>query len=407
VVTPVNPDWNGTQNVIFTATDRGKGGLNIKSDADTVEFIITPVNDAPVINAQKPLNTNEDNSIVLKLSDFTVFDPDSDPSTFQLVVLSGTNYSVNGSTITPALNYSGNLIVNVAVRDASLQGASYPAVIAVNAINDSPVYISQPEIQINEDTPYVVDLNNFNVTDPDNTVDQLTLVMTQGLDYTINGNTVLPDLNYNGTIYVESYVRDPAGAISATFYLEIIVKPVNDPPAFTSTPPDTAFPGIQYIYSIKVTDPDIDDILVFSMNLKPSWLSFYPNSKLLAGVPKDGDPRNSGVSIRVTDGTVNVDQSFVIHVDLPSPVNDIRDAKNFIYPNPATDRITLVAENRSSDLAFDLFDLTGKLVLHKVFCTSCEAVIIFSESGVEPGAYIYKMSSAGNMINGKLLITDK
>ena len=46
IVTPVNPNWNGTQNVVFIATDRGKGGNYIKSDADTVEFIITPVNDA-------------------------------------------------------------------------------------------------------------------------------------------------------------------------------------------------------------------------------------------------------------------------------------------------------------------------------------------------------------------------
>jgi lysophospholipase L1-like esterase len=407
VITPVDPNWNGVQNVVFTATDRGNGGKFIKSDADTVEFTITPVNDAPVITSQKTLSINEDNSILLKLSDFTVFDPDSDPSTFQLVVLTGTNYTVNGNTVTPALNYFGNLIVNVAVRDASLQGASYPALITVNGINDSPVYISQPQIVIDEDNTYVVNLINFNITDPDNTIDQLSIVMSPGLNYTLNGNTVQPDLNYNGTIYVESYIRDPGGAVSATFYLEIIVNPVNDPPVFTSIPPDTAFPGIQYIYSIKVTDPDINDVLVYSMNLKPAWLTFYPNSKLLAGVPNTGDPRNSGVSIRVSDGTVNVDQSFVIRVDLPSPVTEIKDAKNFIYPNPATDRITIVMENRNSDLTFDLFDLTGKLVLHRVFCASCEAVISFSESGVEPGAYIYKMGTSGNRVNGKLLITDK
>ena len=409
VITPVDPNWSGTQNVIFTATDRGKGGNFIKSDADTVQFIVTPVNDAPVITAQKTLSINEDNSILLKLSDFTVFDPDpdSDPSTFQLVVLPGTNYSVNGNTVTPALNYFGNLTVNVAVREAALQGATYPAIIAVIGINDSPVYISQPDIVIDEDQPYLVILSNFNVTDADNTIDQLSIVMSAGLNYKLNGSAVQPDLNFNGTIYVESFIRDPAGAVSATFYLEIIVNPVNDPPVFTSTPPDTGFPGIQYIYSIKVSDPDINDVLIYSMNLQPAWLTFYPNSKLLAGVPHTGDPRNSGVSVRVSDGTVNVDQSFVIRVDLPSAVTDIADAKNFIYPNPSTDQITIVMENRSSDLAFDLFDLTGKLVLHRVFCTKCEAVISFSESGVEPGAYIYKMGTSGNRVNGKLLITDK
>jgi lysophospholipase L1-like esterase len=407
VITAVNPDWSGTQKVIFTATDRGKNGSYIKSGKDTVQFVITPVNDPPTITSQKTLITNEDNSLLLNLSDFTVYDPDSDPSTFQLVVLPGTNYSVNGNTITPALNYNGNLIVNVAVRDASLQGTSYPAVITVNAVNDPPVYISQPYIAIDEDQSYVVNLNNFNVADPDNTIDQLTLVMAPGLNYTISGNSVQPDLNYNGTIYVESYIRDPAGAVSATFYLEIIVNPVNDPPVFKSIPPDTAIVGAQYIYSFKVTDPDINDILVFSMNIKPDWLTFYPNSKLLAGVLEQGDTRNSTVSIRVSDGKVNVDQSFVIHSDLPSPVKDMKDANTYVYPNPATDRITIVMENRKSDLTFDLFDLTGKLVLHRVFCSNCEAVVTISESGIEPGAYIYRTGTTENMVNGKILISGK
>lgn len=407
IVTPVNPNWNGKQNVIFKAADRGKSGNFIKNDADTVEFTITAVNDAPIITTQQPLSMNEDANIVLSLSNFTVFDPDSDPSTFQLSVLPGTNYTVTGNAVTPAPNYYGNLIVNVAVRDASIQGVAYPAAISVNGINDSPVYISQPEITIDEDHSYIVNLINFNVTDPDNSVDQLTLVMSPGLYYTISNNTIQPDPDYNGTIYVESYVRDPAGAISATFYMEIIVSPVNDPPFFTSEPPDTAFQNVQYIYSIKVSDPDIDDVLVYSINLKPNWLTFYPNSRLLAGVPHTGDPRNSAVSIRVSDGHVNVDQSFVIRVDLPSAVTDINDAKNFIYPNPATDRISIVIENRNQDLTFELFDLTGKMVLHRVFCGSCEAVVYINESGVEPGAYIYTLNTGGKMVKGKLLITDK
>jgi len=408
VITPLNPNWNGTAGVIFTATDRGKGGSLFKTDADTVEFTITPVNDAPVITTQQPLSMNEDGNILLNLSNFTVFDPDSDPSTFQLIVLPETNYTIAGNTVTPAANYYGNLIVNVAVRDASVQGTAYPAAITVNAINDSPVYISQPDIIIDEDYAYIVNLQNFNVTDPDNTIEQLSLVMFLGLNYAIEGNSVNPAPNYNGTIYAESYVRDPSGAISATFYLEIIVNPVNDPPVFTSSPPDSAEPEMQYIYSIRVSDPDVDDILVYSMNIKPDWLTFYPNSKLLAGVPHTGDPRNSGVSVRVTDGHVQVDQSFVVHVDLPSPVADhTGDAKNFVYPNPASDHISIHMENRNAELTFELFDLTGKMVLHRVFCAGCDAVVNLGETSVEPGAYIYKLAASENNITGKLLITDK
>jgi lysophospholipase L1-like esterase len=51
VAIPVDHYWNGTQTVIFTATDRGINGINGKSDSDTVVFTVTPVNNAPVITS--------------------------------------------------------------------------------------------------------------------------------------------------------------------------------------------------------------------------------------------------------------------------------------------------------------------------------------------------------------------
>jgi lysophospholipase L1-like esterase len=407
-ITPKDVNWNGSQTVIFTATDRGKSGINIRSDADTVVFTITATNDAPIITAQSPLSVNEDNSLILSLSNFTVFDPDSDPPTFQLSLLSGTNYTVNGSMVTPALNFAGSLYVNVAVSDNLLQGATYQALITVNQVNDPPDFLSQPDISIDEDNTYTVNIQNFNVSDPDNTLAQLTFVMQPGVNYTTQGNVVTPDQDFNGVLYIESYIRDPLNAVSSSFYLQITVNPLNDPPEFTSASPLTVEMDAQYIYSIKVSDPDPDDVLVVSVPVKPSWMNFYPNSKLLYGVPQSGTSGNNSVSIAVSDGHVNVYQSFVVFVDGPSPVpeNEI-DTKTFVFPNPSEDHISLNRGGLTGELTFDLFDIAGKPVLHREFCAGCESVIYFSDSEIPPGAYLYRMSDAKKTVTGKLLIRVK
>jgi lysophospholipase L1-like esterase len=407
VVIPKDINWNGSQTVVFTATDRGRGGNYIKSDADTVVFTVTANNDAPVITGQSALSIDEDNSIALSLSNFTIFDPDSDPSTFQLLILPGTNYSVNGSIITPSANYAGNLSVNVAVKDATLQGPTYSAMITVNPVNDPPVYMGQPDIAIDEDANYVVNIQNFNVTDPDNTLAQLTFVILPGPNFTIEGMVITPDANFNGTLYVESYIRDPLGATSNSFYLQIIVNPVNDPPVFTSTPVDKVDINAQYVYSIKVTDPDPEDVLVLAVPIKPSWMTFYSNSKLLAGVPHADDSGDQSVSISVTDGHVTVYQSYVLYVNGPTSNAENESGSIRIYPNPASDRIILDLKNQTQDAVLEIYDMTGKPLLKKRYCPDCDAVLYIHDNHLTSGIYLYTITTSEKTIKGKLIIYEQ
>jgi lysophospholipase L1-like esterase len=50
-IIPKDKEWNGSQTVIFKATDRGMNGKYVKYASDTVIFTVTPVNDAPVITS--------------------------------------------------------------------------------------------------------------------------------------------------------------------------------------------------------------------------------------------------------------------------------------------------------------------------------------------------------------------
>src|SRR3546814_17644698 len=58
-----------------------------------------------------------------------------------------------------------------------------------------------------------------------------------------------------------------------TLFRSIIIQPVNDPPAFTSSPLDVAVVNEAYDYRIAVTDPD-GDKLTMTASAKPSWASF-------------------------------------------------------------------------------------------------------------------------------------
>jgi hypothetical protein len=406
-VTPVNSQWNGSQTVVFTATDQGKNGNYIKSSKDTVVFTVNAVNNPPTVTGQTALNVDEDNPIALSLSDFTVFDPDSPSNTFQLVVLPGTGYSVNGMIVTPATNFNGNLSVNVAVSDNIAQGATYAANINVNPVNDPPVFNSQPAIAINEDESYQILIDNLNVTDPDNTSAQLTIVMEAGTNHAIEGNTIRPNANFNGTLQVQSYISDPEGAHSSTFYLQITVNPVDDLPVFTSAPDTLVIIGSPYIYAFSAVDSDITDVVEYSVVQKPDWLTYYSSSMIIAGVPNASNKGLHLVIIRASDGHGYNDQTYLLRVKSSgSGVNNYSSDKDiFIYPNPASHEISIAGLPPSQSASFRIYNFVGSLIYDRKIENTGETISI-NDINIQSGIYLYVIEFDSNTCSGKLSIVN-
>src|SRR5690606_39544364 len=66
----------------------------------------------------KPLVIEEDTPVTILLSHLTVTDTDNVyPDDFSIVIQSGANYTYSGATVTPALDYTGTLIVTLRVKD--------------------------------------------------------------------------------------------------------------------------------------------------------------------------------------------------------------------------------------------------------------------------------------------------
>lgn len=107
------------------------------SDCETIIVTVIETNTAPIITGQKPLSTPEDTPLQILITDLTIVDPDD--TEFTLTVLPGTNYTVVGTTITPALDFHGELTVNVKVSDGELESPVYPLKVVVTPVNDAPV----------------------------------------------------------------------------------------------------------------------------------------------------------------------------------------------------------------------------------------------------------------------------
>ena len=98
----------------------------------TATISVAAVNDAPVITGQQPLFTDENSPLTILLSKLTVTDPDNSyPEGFTLTVADGLNYTKAGNTITPALNFSGDLTVPVTVSDGTNDSNTFDVLVKV------------------------------------------------------------------------------------------------------------------------------------------------------------------------------------------------------------------------------------------------------------------------------------
>jgi VCBS repeat-containing protein len=263
-----NSNFNGSDSFTFKAND---------GDADstpaTVSITVTPVDDAPVANAQS-VSVNEDGSLMITL---TGSDVDGDTLFFTIpgkpphgnVILSGAV-----ATYTPDSNYNGpdsiNFFVYTIVSGNPVFSPSAAISITVNPVNDTPVAVNDgsigsPFVTVAEDSaasaPIAVLAND---TDIDLTPLTVTAASSPNGMVTINGGTTLsftPAENFNGTTTVDYTISDgQGGTASATVF--VTVTPVNDlPVAFAqavSVNEDT--PVI-----ITLTGSDIDgDTLTFA-----------------------------------------------------------------------------------------------------------------------------------------------
>jgi hypothetical protein len=220
VITPA-ANFNGTLTVPVTVTD----GTATSKTMD-MSIVVNAVNDAPELTAvATDLSVDEDNTLTLSMDNVTANDVDNEDADLSLVINAGDNYTVDGFELTPAANFNGTLTVPVAVSDGTVTTATMNLSIAVNAVNDAPELTAvATDLSVDEDNTLTLSMDNVTAIDVDG--DELSLIVSEGDNYTVNGLEITPAANFNGTLTVPVAVTDGT-ATSQTMDMSIIVNAGN------------------------------------------------------------------------------------------------------------------------------------------------------------------------------------
>jgi VCBS repeat-containing protein len=295
-------DYNGSLTIPVRVSD-GQDDSTLFDLAVTIDA----ANDAPVITAQaSPLSTEEEIRLVIPLSALSVDDVDNTyPNDFTILVQNGDNYTADGSGLIPDSGFVGTLIVSVTVDDntgtPTAESDPFDLTVTVFRSNEAPVISGQNPVNTLEDTELAISLADLVVSDPDNTYpDDFTLSVQAGTGYTRNGNTILPNTNFSGTIQVPVTVND-GDLDSNTFNLTVTVTPVNDPPVILSQG------------SLVLPDPVPFELSFFNLTVEDVD-NIYPDDFSMTVF--------GNTNFTVDGQTITPDNGFEGILDVPVQVND-------------------------------------------------------------------------------------
>jgi len=180
------------------------------AESATFELLVSVGTDkvAPVILGQVPLQTLEDQPIVISIDDLVVDSLGNDPASLAVTVHAGQFYSNTGTTVTPLANFSGALSVPVTVSDGLVESDVYVLSVAVIPVNDAPSINGQHPLQTLERTPIEITAADLLLSDPDHDSSELSVRVLDGAGYQRVGNTVTPEPGVIGALGVTAVASD-------------------------------------------------------------------------------------------------------------------------------------------------------------------------------------------------------
>jgi hypothetical protein len=315
----------------------------------TSAILVEDIDDATIESATVSVSRNYQNGEDMLAFTNTLKITGSWSSSTGVLTLTGNDTKANYQTALQSITYQNTSedpssltrTFSFVINDGKTNSDSATRDATVIPVNDLPVITGHKSVNTPEDDTILVRLEQLIYSDVDNTPDAITITVNSGSHYTFSGNIVTPELNYHDTIHVNIQVSDLSGSVN--YVLPVNVISVNDAPVFTFAAPPEASEGVFYFYTISAEDVDAGDVLTFSAPHLPSWLQL--NGNMLTGKPGFQHVGENMVTIRVTDGKVNVDTTFVINVTTTNqkpyitstPVTTVNEDQDYIYNIQYTD----------------------------------------------------------------------
>ena len=309
VASVIIPDqnWYGSAKIKFTATDG-----EYASASTTANFVVKPINDAPVIKKIPDQTIEEKNEFEsISLSDY-VTDVDDDVMKLKWTISGNKDLKFDidkyGSANIKIPNefWNGTETVTFTATDAAGASAKATAKFTVKSVNDPPEFVQDVRDQtIDEKQEFKpIELDKL-VKDPDHPFEQLKWTASGNKDLAVNfaGKTAtikIPSKMWNGSESIKFKVCDPAGACAESEN-SFTVNSVNDVPQIVKQIPNQTIDEKKTFAKVKL------DEYVKDADHKNSELSWE------ADVKHQGKEPQSGTL------SVNIGDDHVASIDIPDP----------------------------------------------------------------------------------------
>ncbi|MCR9985862.1 Ig-like domain-containing protein [Vibrio antiquarius] len=358
-----NENYFGEDSFTYTVADLAGAVSNVA----TVTMTVTPVNDAPMAQAQSQ-TLDEDNSLVITL---VGSDIDNDDDTLQYLITEQVSHGVleqltnNGWRYTPEANFNGSDFFLFKVNDGDLDSTEVRVDLTVNAVNDTPT-ATDISATGEEEIPLTIILNG-NDAEGSSLSYQIVKSPVNG-NVTVTGNHAVytGNSNFFGQDSFTYSVSD-GELTSGVALVTITVNNVNDSPVITGTPSAQVDEDSVYQFVPAALDNDPADTLTYLIANKPPWATFDKTTGALSGTPSNSDVGTyPDIVISVSDGTISSSLSaFSITVnnvnDAPvisgSPATQVNEDSTYLFTPQVSDvdsqAFTFSIVNKPSWASFD------------------------------------------------------
>jgi VCBS repeat-containing protein len=340
VFTP-NANFSGTGSFNYINRDAS----NAEGSVATVNIVVLPVNDAPVVAT--PITDqafNEDTAVNFTVPAGAFTDIDNASLTYSAALESGGDLPswlsfdpvTRTFSGTPPTNFNGVFDIRVTASDGALS-ASDVFRLTITPVNDAPVGVDDA-FSTNEDEPLTIPIASLLANDTDAENEALSLAFAflpvNGSISSVGADLIFtPNANFFGTASFQYAPRDASSATGQVTTVTITVNPVNDAPVVATPIIDQAFDEDT---AVNFTVPagaftDIDSAtLTYSAALEsggdlPSWLSFDPATRAFTGTPPTNFNGVFDIRVTASDGALSANDVFKLTI---TPVNDAPDAIN-------------------------------------------------------------------------------
>ncbi len=346
-ITPT-PNWTEALSIPIQVSDG-----ELLSSVVMMNVTITPINDAPTVVSAQNMSMFKNSSLPITL-DMITGENDVDGDQLSVVVENGANYTVSGTTVTPAIDWTGTLTVLVRVTDGELSSATTPMAIVVrNGENTAPTVESAINQIVAEDGTLNITLDMLNgEADSDN--DPLTVVIENGANYTVNGTSITPTQNWTQTLTVPVKVSD-GNLQSAPVNMTVSITPQNDAPTIASAINQTVAEDGTLAITLDmlkdVRDIENDPLTVVIEN----GSNYTVNGTSIT--PTQNWTQALTVPVKVTDGSLN--SNIVNMIVAITPENDAPTVNSAIDQTiPMNEQFTITMGMLNGEEDVDGDDLT-------------------------------------------------